>query len=227
MSFWTKTNYLVKKIFPNYIWDIPNSENKVYLTFDDGPIPEITAWTLNQLEKHNVKATFFCVGNNIEKHPEIFKKIIEQGHAIGNHTSNHVNGWKVSTEKYIENTKKCSELNALYSISRKHKVEENSNCPPKAECCELFRPPYGKIKLSQSKALRKLGYKIIMWDVLSEDFNQNISPEECLHNVLKNVKAGSIIVFHDSVKAFPNLEYALPKTLAFLKEKGFICEKII
>jgi len=203
MSFWVKTNYFIKKIFPNYVWDIPNSGNKVFLTFDDGPTPEITTWTLEQLKKHNVKATFFCIGDNIEKHPAIFKKVIEEGQAIGNHTFNHLNGWKTTTKEYVENTQLC-----------------------KIENCILFRPPYGKIKLSQSKALRKLGYKIIMWDVLSEDFNQNISPEECLNNVLKNVKSGSIIVFHDSVKAFPNLEYTLPKTLEFLKEKGFICDVI-
>ncbi len=210
MSFWTKTNSLIKIIFPNYIWDIPNNENKVYLTFDDGPTPEITEWTLDQLKKHNVKATFFCIGKNIEKHPDIFKKVIEDGHSIGNHTFNHLKGWKTSTEEYIENTQHCqSEICSLHSAF-----------------CNLFRPPYGKIKPSQSKALRKLGYKIVMWDVLSEDFNQNISPEKCLENVLKNVQSGSIILFHDSVKAFPNLEYTLPKTLEFLKEKGFVCDVI-
>ena len=220
MSFWTKTNYLVKKKFPNYLWDIPNNENKVYLTFDDGPTPEITEWTLDQLKKHNVKATFFCIGKNIEKHPDIFKKVIEEGHAIGNHTFNHLKGWKTATEEYVENVKKCSVLSAQCSD------KSNINCQLNTEHCQLFRPPYGKIKLSQSKALRKLGYKIIMWDVLSEDFNQNISPEECLQNVLKNVESGSIILFHDSVKAFPNLEYTLPKTLEFLKEKGFVCDVI-
>lgn len=219
MSFWIKTNYLVKKIFHNYTWDIPNNENKVYLTFDDGPTPEITAWTLDQLRKYNVKATFFCIGNNIEKHPEIFKEIIEQGHVIGNHTFNHLKGWNTKTEEYIENAIKCSE-------SRRQKAGDSSNYQLNTEHCQLFRPPYGKIKLSQSKALRKLGYKIIMWDVLSEDFNRNISPEKCLENVLKNVQSGSIILFHDSVKAFPNLEYTLPKTLKFLKEKGFICDVI-
>lgn len=219
MSFWTKTNYLVKKIFRNYIWEIPNSENKVYLTFDDGPTPEITEWTLEQLKKHNAKATFFCIGNNIEKYPEIFNNTIEYGHAIGNHTFNHLNGWETSTQEYIENTIKCSLLSAQYSENISQKVDANNNC-------QLFRPPYGKIKPSQSKNLRKLGHKIIMWDVLSEDFNQNISPEQCLQNVLENVQSGSIIVFHDSKKAFPNLEYTLPKTLEFLKEKGFNCEII-
>ncbi len=210
MSFWTKTNYLVKKIFRNYVWDIPNSENKVYLTFDDGPTPEITEWTLEQLKKHNVKATFFCIGENIEKHPDIFKKVIENGHVIGNHTFNHLNGWKTPKEDYIENAKLC----------------QSKICSLQSAVCNLFRPPYGKIKLSQSKRLKKLGFKIIMWDVLSEDFNAKITPEKCLQNVIENVQSGSILVFHDSKKAFANLEYTLPKTLEFLKEKGFNCDVI-
>lgn len=208
MSFWIKTNYFIKRIFPNYVWDIPNNEKKVYLTFDDGPTPEITEWTLEQLKNHNAKATFFCIGNNIEKHPGIFQKIIQEDHTIGNHTYNHLKGWETANEEYIENVKKCAE----------------TICQLNTEHCQLFRPPYGKIKPSQSRILRKLGYKIIMWDVLSRDFDKTISPEECLDNVLKNVKSGSIIVFHDSVKAEQNLKYVLPKTLAFLKEKGFICD---
>ena len=210
MSFWVKTNYFIKRIFPNYVWDIPNRENKVFLTFDDGPTPEITEWTLEQLKKYDAKATFFCIGNNIEKYPAIFQKIIQEEHAIGNHTFNHLKGWKITNDVYIENVKKCTE-----NISQLN-----------TENCQLFRPPYGKIKPSQSKALRRLGYKIIMWDVLSYDFDQTITPEECLDNVLKNVESGSIIVFHDSQKAEQNLKYVLPKTLAFLKEKGFVCDKI-
>ncbi|MFY8064918.1 MAG: polysaccharide deacetylase family protein [Flavobacterium sp.] len=219
MSFWVKTNYVVKRIFPNYVWDIPNHENKVFLTFDDGPIPEITEWTLEQLKKYDAKATFFCIGNNIEKHPEIFKNIITQGHAIGNHTFNHLNGWKNSTEDYIKNVKLCQSkiTNPKFHTSDSELAQQSLN---------LFRPPYGKIKPSQSKILRKLGYKIIMWDILSYDFDQTITPEKCLDNVLKNVLNGSIIVFHINVKAEQNLKYALPKTLAFLKEKGFVCAKI-
>lgn len=219
MSFWVKTNYFIKKIFPNYVWDIPNNENKVFLTFDDGPIPEITEWTLEQLKKYDAKATFFCIGNNIEKHPDIFNNIITQGHAIGNHTFNHLNGWKNSTEDYIENVKLCQS-----------QITNPKSHPSDSELAQqilnLFRPPYGKIKPSQSKILRKLGYKIIMWDILSYDFDQTITPEKCLDNVLKNVVNGSIIVFHDNVKAEQNLKYTLPKTLAFLKEKGFVCAKI-
>lgn len=209
-SFWVKTNWLVKKIFPKYIWSIPNTENKVYLTFDDGPIPQVTEWVLSELKKYNAKATFFCIGDNVKKYPEIFNKIISDGHSIGNHTFNHVSGWKTSTKKYIENTEVCEK--EIANLNSK-----NSN---------LFRPPYGKIKPQQSKILRKLGYKIIMWDVISYDFDTKISKEECLENVLKNVQSGSIIVFHDSKKAFKNLEYILPKTLEFLKENGYTCENL-
>jgi peptidoglycan/xylan/chitin deacetylase (PgdA/CDA1 family) len=211
MSLWVKTNRFVKTIFPNYIWEIPNDEKKVYLTFDDGPIPEITEWTLAQLKKHNAKATFFCIGDNIQKHPEVFQKVIENGHTIGNHTFNHLKGWETSLEEYIENTQLCQSQIIHNSQFTTH---------------HLFRPPYGKIKPSQARALRKLGYKIIMWDCISMDFDQTITPEKCLENVLKNIESGSIIVFHDSVKAWKNLEYVLPKTLEFLTEKGFVCEKI-
>jgi peptidoglycan/xylan/chitin deacetylase (PgdA/CDA1 family) len=212
MSLWVKTNRFVKAIFPNYIWNIPNEDRKIFLTFDDGPIPEVTEWTLAQLKKHNAKATFFCIGDNIQKHPEVFRKVIENGHAVGNHTFNHLKGWETSLEEYIENTKKCSETMTISKIQT-----PNS---------QLFRPPYGKIKPSQASALRKSGYKIIMWDIISMDYDPTVSPEECLNNVLKNIESGSIIVFHDSIKAWKNLEYVLPKTLAFLYENGFVCEKI-
>lgn len=207
---WVKAHWIIKKLFSNYVWDIPNNENKVYLTFDDGPTPEITQWTLNQLKEYNAKATFFCIGDNVRKYPEIFQKVINEGHSIGNHTFNHLNGWKTSTSDYIENVK----------------FYETEHCKLNTEHCKIFRPPYGKIKPSQSKILRKLGYRIIMWDIISYDFDATISKEQCLENVLKNVKSGSIIVFHDSKKAFTNLEYVLPRTLEFLKKKGYVCEKI-
>lgn len=216
MSFyWIKTNRIIKKIFSKYIWDISNAENKIYLTFDDGPIPEITEWVLEELQKHNAKATFFCIGHNIEKHPHIFKKIIEAGHSVGNHTFNHLNGWRTSTKEYLENCILWPSASGYSSIS---KLKANKR--------QLFRPPYGKIKSSQSKKLLKLGYKIIMWDVLSADYDSTITPEKCLENVLKNVSSGSIIVFHDSIKAFPNLEYTLPKALEYWVSKGFVFERI-
>ena len=216
MNPWVKTNPFIKLLFPKYVWDIPNHEKKVYLTFDDGPNPQITEWVLDQLQQYDAKATFFCIGNNIEKHPDIFQKIIDDNHAVGNHTFSHMKGWETDTNEYIENTRRCS----LFMREKEKGISD------KGDTFELFRPPYGKIKTSQSRALRRLGYKIIMWDVLSRDFDKTITPEECLKNVLKNVEMGSIIVFHDSIKAAQNLKYVLPKTLAFLKEKGFVCAKI-
>ena len=202
-------------MFSNYVWDIPNNENSVYLTFDDGPTPEITQWTLLQLKKYNAKATFFFIGNNVEKYPEIFNSVIQQGHAIGNHTFNHLNGWKTETETYIKNAKQCE-------IRISNQQSEINNLKSK-----LFRPPYGKIKSKQAKKLMELGYKIIMWDVLSADFDSSITRKKCLNNVISNVQSGSIIVFHDSVKGFKNLEYVLPKTLEFLKQNGYKCEAIL
>jgi len=208
--YWIKTNTFIKKIFSNYVWDSPNTENKIYLTFDDGPTPDITEWVLEELKKHQVKATFFCIGKNIDSHPNLFKKVIDEGHAIGNHTYNHLNGWKTISEEYLKNIFLCqSEINKI-----------------KSENGKRFRPPYGKINKFQSRKLRKLGYKIIMWDVLSGDFDQTITPEKCLENVLKNVVAGSIIIFHDSVKAYKNLKYALPLSLEILKERGYKFEII-
>jgi peptidoglycan/xylan/chitin deacetylase (PgdA/CDA1 family) len=221
--YWIKTNKFIKKIFPSYIWDIPNMENKVYLTFDDGPTPEITEWVLEKLKKHQAKATFFCIGKNIKNHPAIFSKVIDEGHSIGNHTYNHLKGWNTSTAEYLDNITLCeSEINNLTCFASSPSLGSaicNLNSP-------LFRPPYGKIKKLQSEKLRKLGYKIIMWDVLSADFDQTITPEKCLENVLQNVQSGSIIVFHDSVKAFKNLAYTLPRTLEILKQRGFIFEVI-
>lgn len=208
--YWIKTNAFIKRIFSNYVWDFPNTENKIYLTFDDGPTPDVTQWVLEELKKHKAKATFFCIGKNIDSNPDLFKKVIDEGHAIGNHTFNHFNGWTTKTDDYLKNIALCQDaINNLNS--------ENSR---------LFRPPYGKIKTSQSKKLRKSGYKIIMWDVLSADFDQSITPEKCLENVLKNVVSGSIIIFHDSVKGYKNLEYVLPRTLQTLKNRDFIFEVI-
>ncbi|MDP5001617.1 MAG: polysaccharide deacetylase family protein [Flavobacterium sp.] len=207
---WVKTNRLIKKIFYNQIWEIPNSEKKIYLTFDDGPIPEVTEWVLDVLKSENIKATFFCIGDNIRKHPEVYKRILKEGHQTGNHTFNHLNGWKTNTKSYLKNFKLC----------------ETEHLKLNTEHSFLFRPPYGKIKPSQSKVIRQLGYKIIMWDVLSYDFDSTISTEKCLENVISNTEQGSIIVFHDSVKAEKNLKYALPKAIQILKYKGFIFDVI-
>lgn len=196
--FLVKTPLAIKKSFPSLVWDIPNNTKTIYLTFDDGPTPEVTTWVLETLKKHQIKATFFVVGDNVKKHPQIYQQLIAEGHAIGNHTYNHLNGWKTKSSDYLQNIGKCAEL-----------VDTN-----------LFRPPYGRIKNTQIRTLKQ-NYKIIMWDVLSGDFDASLSPEKCTENVINNTKAGSIIVFHDSIKAEKNLKYALPKAIGFLKEQGF------
>jgi peptidoglycan/xylan/chitin deacetylase (PgdA/CDA1 family) len=205
--YWVKTNKLIKILFSKWIWDIPNTKKVVYLTFDDGPTPEVTSWVLDELNKYNFKATFFCIGDNIRKYPVIFKKIISEGHAVGNHTFNHLNGWKTSTQNYIDNTELCQEI-----IDKNMQYNSDS---------KIFRPPYGKIKTAQSRALLKMGYKIIMWDVLSADFDGKITNEECLNNVIMNLQPGSIIVFHDSIKAFEKLKYVLPATLQYLQDNNY------
>jgi peptidoglycan-N-acetylglucosamine deacetylase len=217
--YWIKTPKLIKSVFSNLTWDFKNSEKKIYLTFDDGPTPKITEWVLNILNENNIKATFFCIGANINKHPDIFKKIVLDGHAVGNHTYNHVNGWQTRMEEYIKNTELCQEsiIKNKLIYDWKSKIDDGK----KKKESTIFRPPYGKIKRNQAKLLRQLGYKIIMWDVLSADFDQNISVEKCLENATKKVTSGSIIVFHDSLKAYKNLEYALPKAIEILKNKGF------
>ena len=216
---WIKTNTIIKKIFNNLIWDIPNLENKIYLTFDDGPIPEVTEWVLDVLKSENIKATFFCIGDNIQKHPEIYKRILSEGHQTGNHTFNHLNGWITTNKNYQKNIELCNNEQIKQNLN-------NNYCQLNTENCQLYRPPYGKIKPSQSKIIRKLGYKIIMWDVLSYDFDASIAPENCLENVISNSAQGSIIVFHDSIKAANNLKYALPKAIQILKNKGFVFDII-
>lgn len=205
---WVKTPKIIKKIFSNYYWDIPNRDNAVYITFDDGPIPEVTPWVLSELEKYNAKATFFCIGENIKKHPDVFRQVVEKGHSVGNHTYHHINGWNTPIREYIDDALHCEQV-----------ITEH--CKLQTEHCKLFRPPYGKIRPGQSRILRKDGYKIMMWDVLSADYDIALSKEQCLENVTRNVQSGSIIVFHDSVKAFPRLEYALPKVLEFLNKNGY------
>ncbi|MCF8274164.1 MAG: polysaccharide deacetylase family protein [Flavobacteriaceae bacterium] len=207
----TKTPSVVKKMFPKYVWSISTTEAVIYLTFDDGPTPEITEWTLQQLKKFHAKATFFCIGNNVEKYPVVFQKIINHGHAIGNHTHNHLKGWKTQTNDYLENASKAQQvINYQLSIA-------NSQ----ASSVNLFRPPYGRIKPKQAKQLQALGYQIIMWDVLSFDWDKDVTSEKCLENVIKNTEKGSIIVFHDSLKASKNMMNTLPKVLDYYSKLGF------
>ena len=200
--YFIKTPRILKQLFAKYTWSFFTNKKEIYLTFDDGPIPQVTEFVLDQLHNFNAKATFFCIGDNIRKHPAVFSRIVNEGHSVGNHTFNHLNGWKSSNTAYIENISKCE------SLLPNQKTK-------------LFRPPYGKIKRKQAKQLLASDYKIIMWDVLSADFDSSITKEKCLQNVLENAQNGSIIVFHDSIKASDKLYYALPKVLKEFSQRGY------
>lgn len=202
-----KVSKIFKSIFNKWIWSFNTHKKEIYLTFDDGPIPVITPWVLNQLKNYNAKATFFCIGDNIIKHPEVFHQIINLGHRIGNHTFNHLKGWNTNKIQYLKN------------------IESTEALLPKTKN-KIFRPPHGRISLSQSKEIRSLGYQIIMWDVLSADFDKNTTSKECTKNVLNNIKNGSIVVFHDSIKAFPRLKETLPKVLDVLYKEGYVFKTI-
>jgi peptidoglycan-N-acetylglucosamine deacetylase len=205
MFYFVKTPWLLKKIYPSCVWNMPATEKKIYLTFDDGPHPIATSFVLDELKKYNAKATFFCIGKNVVEQPQLYKRILNEGHRVGNHTHNHLNGWKVSDENYFKNIKEA----AKYIDS------------------DLFRPPYGKISQFQVAALtKKDNFKIIMWDVLSADFDQKITAEKCNLNVIKNAANGSVIVFHDSEKAFERLKKALPETLIYFSRFGYSFEVI-
>ena len=177
---------------------MPGSGKTVYLTFDDGPTPGVTEQVLSMLAEVGAKATFFCIGNCVEKHPELYNKLLEDNHAVGNHTYSHKNGWKVSLNNYVEDVEKCNQIFKS----------------------KLFRPPYGKLSPRQFILLRK-SYTIVMWDVLSMDYDTRLSSDICLNNVLHNVRNGSIITFHDSLKAWPRLKVILPLILKELSNKGF------
>lgn len=202
-----KTPILVKKMFPNYIWDVATTKKIIYLTFDDGPTPEITNWTLDVLKQFHAKATFFCIGHNIEKYPDIFQKTLNDGHAIGNHTHNHIKGWRTRSKDYLNNIAKAQKV-----IDKQIQKSNSTN---------LFRPPYGQITPKQGKKLIDLGFNIIMWDVLSFDWEVSLDKKTCLNNVLTKATPGSIIVFHDSLKASKNMQYALPKVLDHFSNEGY------
>lgn len=194
MVYLVKTPSLVKPLFKSLIWNFKEKKDSVFLTFDDGPHPVITPQVLDILNEYNAKATFFCVGDNVKKYPDIYQRILDEEHTVGNHTYNHLNAFKTNHEIYIENVKQCTQY-------------VNSS---------LFRPPYGKLKRKQIIALKDY-FNIIMWDVLSGDFDAKVTPKKCLNNVLKYIKGGSIVVFHDSEKAKEKMLYALPEVLNFIK----------
>ena len=187
-------------LYPEAIFRMDPNEKSVYLTFDDGPIPEVTPWVLNLLDKYDIKATFFMVGDNIRKHPETFEMVVNAGHRIGNHTFNHIQGLKYFTNNYLKNTEKANEVMKT----------------------DLFRPPHGHMRMLQYHLLKKK-YRIIMWDLVTRDYSKKLTPEQVLDNVKRYVRNGSIITFHDSLKSWNNgcLEFALPRAIEFLKQEGY------
>ena len=207
MRYVVKTPWWLRMMFPaNLIWHIPTTEKIIYLTFDDGPHPVATPFVLDELKKYKAKATFFCIGKNVQEQPELYQRIFAEGHRVGNHTHNHLNSWKTDDETWLNNVKEAAKW-----------IDS-----------DLFRPPYGKIRSFQAKLLQQANppYRIIMWNVLSADFDQSISAEQCFNNVKKNVKPGAIIVFHDSEKAFKNMKYALGETLSYFSGMGYRFEAI-
>ncbi len=197
--YFKKTPDILKPIANDLVWDIKTDEDVIFLTFDDGPVPRVTPKVLDILDEYGAKATFFCVGENIEKYPHIFQDIIDRGHAVGNHTYSHENGWKTSQYNYLKSYLKCRELSGS----------------------DIFRPPFGRISRQQVKAIKRQS-TIVMWDVLSGDFDPDCSKEQCLDNVMSHSESGSIVVFHDSIKAKDRLLYALPKMLELKKEFKFV-----
>ena len=212
-----KTKGFVKKIFNKLTWDIDTKEKSIYLTFDDGPTPEITTWVLQTLNDFEAKATFFCIGKNINEHPQLFEAILAAGHCIGNHTYNHLNLWNTDSKIYKEDVLKAEEILSFHKENYALKTEKS----PQQNHQKLFRPPYGKINPKIAKHLLKSFDKIVMWDVLSYDWDKNTTAEQCYQNVVKNTKSGSIVVFHDSVKASKNLKYTLPKVLKYFSKAGY------
>lgn len=199
----TRMPRLIQSLFPTYMWRVATEEKVLYLTFDDGPIPEITPWVLEVLKRYDAKATFFCVGDNVRRYPSVFKQILQEGHAVGNHTYNHISGWDSENIPYFHNVRHCANL-----------VKS-----------DLFRPPYGRLTPKQVQFLTR-HYKIIMWDVLSGDFDAAVTNEECLNNVISAARKGSIIVFHDSLKASERMMYALPRVLEHFKQRGYRFESL-
>ena len=190
--------------FPRYTWHRSRVAKTIYLTFDDGPVPEVTPFVLEVLEQFKAKATFFCVGDNVRKNPAIFRQVLEASHKVGNHTFHHLKGSKTVKEEYLQNVQACTEV-----------IRKAGGGSP-----ELFRPPYGRIRKEQAKEILPF-YEMIMWDVLSADYDQSLPPEVCLRKSIRYTRNGSIIVFHDSLKAYRNLSWVLPRYLAHFSALGY------
>ena len=199
-----KTPRFLRALYPGLTWHKKTDKKEVFLTFDDGPIPELTPFVLDTLSKYGVKATFFCVGDNLRKHGDIAQRAVEEGHILANHTYNHLNGWKTNNIHYASNIEECATYLKPFSSNKM-----------------LFRPPYGMIKRSQIKEIGQ-NYEIVMWDVLTWDFSSKMTPEICLKNSLTATSDGSIILFHDNVKAEKNLHYTLPRYIDVLLSRGFL-----
>ena len=204
-----KTPALLTWIYPSFLWKKQTNEKKLFLTFDDGPVEGITDYVLEELKKYNAKATFFCVGENIDKYPHVFQRIIDQQHQAGNHTFNHLNGWKTKNRSYVSNVEKCEEV-----------INKNSNNKSR----KLFRPPYGKIKFQQARKLSHL--QIVMWDVLTYDFDMNISAKDSLEKTIRYTRKGSIVIFHDSIKSEKKLKQMLPRYLDHFTQLGYQFEAL-
>lgn len=194
---------LYRVLFPECVWRLHNNDKTVYLTFDDGPIPEVTPWVLDLLDSYNIKATFFCVGDNVKRNPELFQEIKRRGHSVGNHSMNHLQGIKTTSRRYLRNVAEANEL---------------IDSP-------FFRPPHGLLRWEQASVLRE-HYTIIMYDVVSRDYNRKLTGEQVLNIVKRYTRQGSIIVFHDSLKAEKNMKYALPRAIEWLKEQGYKFERL-
>ncbi len=194
----------LRRMMPTMLWKVDSSDS-VYLTFDDGPTPKITEQILDILDNYGAKATFFCLGNNAEVYPELVEEIVARGHAIGNHSYNHTRGWLTTTEDYMASAYRAGQF---------------------LPHTRLFRPPYGRIAVREVRRMRSQGWRVVMWNSISEDYDHKVTPQRCAQKVTRHLRAGNIIVFHDSVKASKNMLYALPKVLEAIKKRGLKCEII-
>ena len=200
----TKVPSWIRKSKSDRIWDFSDSSKSIFLTFDDGPQPEVTEWVLELLDQEEIKATFFCVGNNVHKYPEIYEQILKSGHQVGNHSFTHPNAWKTPTEDYMEDVKKAQTCIASH----------------------LFRPPYGKISNKIVREVEILGMQTVMWSLLSYDFEVDLNTDKQLKNLQNKVEPGDVVVFHDSMKCYPNLKKLLPSFIKYVQDQGWSFSRI-
>jgi len=204
MFYLTSSPWWLRRLYPDCLWEMPPEDGKVYLTFDDGPHPEATPLVLDMLAAAGAKASFFCIGDNVRKYPEIYQRIVQEGHRVGNHSYHHLNGWKTNNGAYLKDIQEAQTL-----------IDS-----------DLYRPPYGRIRRAQIHALRNMGMKPVMWSLLSGDFDPGITDAKCAENVLRNLAPGHIVVFHDSKKALQKIKYTLPLVLQLISERRWVAEKL-